>query len=161
MVQWRIVVSGGPSRTGHKRYQPVTGRCRDPSGHQWILNYEYVKNAERNRRFFRFEQVPVVGPATTTPRLPVFPYDPCLHGVYTFRGVCDCCHITDCLETVIAITMPMAAACLMNFLYVLGVVLKSRRDIEAIEGMQIFFITATTDHGVATQQTGMRGRFFQ
>ena len=160
-MQWRIAVSVGPSRTGHQRYQSVIDGCRDSAGPQWISNYEYEKDAEKNRRFFRFEQVPVVCPATTTPRLPVFAYDPCLHRVYTFRGVCDCCHITDCLETVIAITMLMASACLVNFLCILGVVLKSRRDIEAIEGMQIFFITATTDHGVATQQTGMRGRFFQ
>jgi hypothetical protein len=49
----------------------------------------------------------------------------------------------------------------VNYLYVLGVILNSRRDIEAIEGMEIFFITATTEHGVATQPTRMRGRFFQ
>lgn len=161
MVQGRIAVSGGPSRTGHQRYQSVTGGCRDSAGPRWILNYNLEKDAANNRRFFRFEQVPVICPATKTPRLPVFPYDPCSHGAYTFRGFCDCGHTADCPETVIAITMPMASACLVNFLYVLGVVLKSRRDIEAIEGMKIFFITATTGHGVATQQTAMRGRFFR
>ena len=113
---------------GHQRYQPVTGGCRDSAGPQWILNNEYEKDAEKNRRFFRFEQVPEARP-TTTPRLPVFLHDPCLHGVYTFRGFRDCGHIADCPESVIAITMPMASACLVNFLYVLGVVLKSRRDI--------------------------------
>ena len=36
-----------------------------------------------------------------------------------------------------------------------------RRDIETIEGMQMFSVTATTDHGVATQQAAMRGGFFR
>jgi hypothetical protein len=126
-----------------------------------MRNYEYEKNAEKNRRPLHFEQDTAVRLVTTILRLLIFSYCPCLHGVYTFGGFCDCGHTADCPETVIAVTMPMASACLVNYLYVLGVILNSRRDIEAIEGMEIFFITATTEHGVATQPTRMRGRFFQ
>ena len=139
----------------------MTGGCRDSAGDRWILNYKYEKDAAKNRCLFRFERVSVVCPATTSPRLPVFPSNPCLHGVYTFRGFRDCGHIADCPETVIAITMQMVSACLVNFLEVLGVALKSRRDIEAIEGMEIFFIPATTDHVVATLQAAMCERFYR
>jgi hypothetical protein len=118
----------------------VTGGCRNSAGLQWILNYEYEKDAVKYRRRFRFEQVPAVCPATTTPRLPVFPHDPCLHGAYTFRGFCDYGHIADCPEIVIAITMPMVSACLVNFFRSLGNRLGiSKRHRSYIWNANIFF----------------------